>query len=255
MKSHLARFGLAAGLLGFAVSLVWSAAVYRGASGAASPRQAVERFLAAVQDGDSLGVAQVLRPAESRLLASDAQRLLAQVRRFASPEANNNSLTSSLRARRWRIDRVRPISPSTDPNLIAVNILPPTITLGSERTVSAENVDRISQALNMGTVGGWVRHFLSVSGIEGDRSMVLVAVRLNRRWYVSLTNTTRHAWDRLAARKQSSSSSSSSSSGVGQIPTRKQLASGANSAEEAVQTWLDAIVDLDYSTVHGLNRG
>ena len=71
--SRRAVLGVVFGLIGFGFSAGLLARSYRSAVGANSPGEAVERFLVALENGDALGVAQVLQPDEGRVFAPDAE--------------------------------------------------------------------------------------------------------------------------------------------------------------------------------------
>jgi hypothetical protein len=246
-RSRRAVVGIVVGLFGVFVGAVWIAGLYRSAIGADSPGQAVERFLLAVERADAVGIAQVLLPDESRLLAADGQRVVRQLGGFRSrPGSVGAKPVDFSNMLRWKVDSSSPRFAGVSAEQATVKLLVP------DYPSDNPNVDRVTQNLNESRGGRWVRHFLSATGTETDHSLVLGAVRVNGRWYVSLASTSAHAWNRLAVRKQKAQGS--------RQPTRtnsstvEEMDLTADSPEEAVQRWLDALVDLDYKTLRALSN-
>ena len=202
--------------------------------------------MAAIQGGDSLGLAQVIQPEEARLLATNAERVVRQLRRFGSlaEGAANTSTSPSLLRQRWRIESVSAIHPPSTRQRAMVTAVPPEITLPGQK------LDSISRVLDQPLYGGWLRRFLSKTGTDLDSSIPVSAVRIDRRWYVSLTGTIGSAWDRLAMRKQSVAMPGL----VASVPLAIRQTVAADSAEQAVQDWLNALADLDYPTALALTN-
>ncbi len=238
--SRRAVLGVVFGLIGFGFSAGLLARSYRSAVGANSPGEAVERFLVALENGDALGVAQVLQPDEGRVFAPDAEPMMRQLRRFGSLAQSPNSPTVSSSTRRWQLASVSSSFASAGGAQAKVEVLFPDYPKGVQKA------DRITRTLDEGRTGRWVRHFLSTTGKKVDRSVVLVTIRSESRWYVSLTRTAGQAWDRLAARKVQSSKNINRQAPIVHPLKPEEAARGADSAEQAVQDWLDALADLDY---------
>jgi hypothetical protein len=249
-RSLLGWLGVAVGVLSLLGLGVWTSANFRGAVGADSPGQAVERFLDALDRGDAVGVAQVLRPTESRLLVSEAEKVVRQLRRFGSLAEASGSRGASLTTRRWRLASVSSQFALVEGELATVKVR------FDEYPASDRAVDRVTATLDRGRAGRWVRHFLAATGNDRDRSVVLVTIRSHGRSYVSLTNTIAQAWARLAARKGNSESTTAVARKPGKVLHGEIGADslGADSAEQAVQAWLDALVELDYQALGALTN-
>jgi hypothetical protein len=277
---RLRLVGVAVGVLSLLGLAVWTSATYRGAVGADSPGQAVERFLDSLERGDAVGVAQVLMPIESRLVAPEAQRLVRQLRRFGSLAETSSAREVSRATRRWQVASVSSQFALVEGELAMVKVR------FDEYPASDRAVDGVTKTLDRGRAGRWVRHFLTATGTDRDRSVVMVTARLHGRSYVSLTNTIAQAWARLAERKNHSGKNASAphasgtnasvtgipapntsattnysatknNEGAPAIANSRQLVQGpigAETAEQAVQAWLDALVDLDYQALSALTN-
>ncbi len=263
--------GVLLGLMGVGTSLVWMISAQKSSIGARTPGQAVERFLAALDRGDAVGVAQNLRVAEGRLFTPGVEQLVRQLGRFRSSGDSTMAPGVSLAKPRWRVAFVSSQEESGVGKRATVKVLPSEIALPGDsrgdggapggspgdngdaggRSDDARDVGGgwLGRILNGGGVGGWFRHFLSATGQTNDPSLVLATVRSQGRWYVSFASTAEYAWNRLAARKPSTPLPRA---GMPTKPDESGL--GADSAEKAVQTWLDAVVDLDYQTVRALTN-
>jgi hypothetical protein len=254
----LRLLSLAVGVLCLLGLAVLTSTTYRGAAGADSPGQAVERFLGSLDRGDALGVAQVLQPAESRLFAPEAQRVVRQLRLFGSLAETTSTQEVSSAARPWQVASVSSQFARQKGELATVEVR------FAEYSRTDQNVDRITKALDGGRAGKWARHFLSATGTDRDRSLVLVTIRSQGRWYVSLTNTVGQGWGRLAERKNiagrnnpernNPERNNSGSTEIAKSLNVLQGTGGADTAEEAVQDWLDALVDLDYQSLIALTN-
>jgi hypothetical protein len=223
---------------------LWTGSSYHHGAGADSPGQAVERLLRAIERGDAVGAAQMVLPAEGRLLAGEGELAIRQLSRFSAEDASlAPNTTGASKVLRWSIESVSSPFMRVEGEQATVNVLVP------DYPRNNPNVDPLTQGLNETRAGTWTRHFLSASGRGTDRSLVLGAVRSGGRWYVSVASTSAQAWNRLAARKPKAQFL-----GTGG-PAKMQWAPvGASSAEQAVQGWLDALVDLDYRTVRTLTN-
>jgi hypothetical protein len=222
---------------------LWIGSSYHHGAGADSPGQAVERLLRAMERGDAVGAAQMVLPAEGRLLAGEGELAIRQLSRFSAEDASlAPNITGASKVLRWSIESVSSPFMRVEGEQATVNVLVP------DYPRNNPNVDPLTQGLNETRAGTWTRHFLSASGKDTDRSVVLGAVRSGGRWYVSVASTSAQAWNRLAARKPKAQLL-----GTGG-PAKMQWALGASSAEQAVQRWLDALVDLDYRTVRTLTN-
>lgn len=226
------------GLVGLIVGVICAGASYRQGFGAVSPGQAVERLLLAVERGDAVGAAQVVLPSEGRLLAFEGELAIRQLRRFRSDGFSGAATTGSSKVLRWSIDSVGSQFLQIEGEQATVKVLVP------DYPRDNPNVDSVTQGLNETRAGTWTRHFLSATGKDGDRSFVVVTVRSGGRWYVSAVNTSAQAWDRLSIRKQKAKLVRAFDR-----PKSEAVPVGASSPEQAVQRWLDALVDLDYGTV------
>lgn len=242
-KSHRGVLGTVFGFVGLILGAFWSVFLYHQGAGADSPGQAVERLLRAIERGDIVGAAQMVLPSEGRLLAGQVELANRQLRRFRSDEASVDLKTpGESKELSWSIDSVSSAFSHVDGEHATVKVLVP------EYPRDYPNVDPLTQGLNETRAGTWSRHFLSTTGNDADRSLVLGAVRSGGRWYVSVASTSAQAWNRLATRK-------SEAQLLGADPPQIEGAQvGAKSPQQAVQGWLVALVDLDYRTVHALTN-
>ncbi len=234
--------GVVAGLVGLIVGALWTSSSYRQGVGADSPGQAVERLLLAVERGDTVSAAQMVLPSEGRLLAVEGELAIRQLRRFRSDGGFVATTTGSPKVFRWSINSVGSPFRQIEGDRATVKVVP-------DYPRDNPDVDPVTQGLNGTRAGTWTRHFLSTSGKDADRSLVLATVRSGGRWYVSVVGTSAQAWNRLAARKQKATRTAPA------IPPKfDRFPVGAISPEQAVQGWLDALEDLDYRTVHALTN-
>jgi hypothetical protein len=240
------------GLVGLIVGALWTSSSYRQGVGADSPGQAVERLLLAVERGDPVGTAQMVLPSEGRLLAVEGELAIRQLRRFRSGGALGEPVaakTDSPKVLRWRIDSVGSQFRQIEGKRATVKVFVP------DYPRANPNVDPVTQGLNETRAGTWTRHFLSTTGNDADRLIVLATVRSGGRWYVSVVNTSAQAWNRLATRKQKAIRTAPGLNAAGPAsPKLDRVPVGASSPEQAVQGWLGALVDLDYGTVRTLTN-
>ena len=224
----------------------WVANSFRSASGATSPQQAVNRFLNAVEANDSIGLAQVLQPDETRLLAPDSASVLRQLRRFGVSGSGVRSVKNRDRLQRdWSVslDLGSLVSSErSSPEVLGVVQVPfPEITLNPLE-------GRVAGALNNSSTGRWMRSVLSPSGEDSDSRIVLAVIQQNHRWYVSLTKTLARSWRGLADRKFPSPRPT-----VADKPSPNSPL-GAESPEKAVQLWLNAAAQLDEKSLLALTN-
>ena len=234
-------------------------------SGARSPQAAAERFLDAIDNGDAVGVLQYLTPEEARLFVPNGQAVVRQLRRFGTFSATSNDVKPGTLPKsalpksalpnpgRWRTVETKLSGSRTKAN---VEVVPP--------NGSGVRLGLSSQALTESALGRSLQRALSPTKDRGNGSILISVLRTRSRWYVSLAGTLGNSWERVAARKQdreSNTTASTTSNDQSNEPQANEpstnesnLSAGAENPTDAVQAWLDALVQLDQATLRSLTN-